>query len=77
MSNNVYKVIELVGSSQASIEDAIQGAIRTASATLRHLDWFEVLETRGHVKDGAVAHYQVVLKVGLRVESDGTETLSV
>ena len=64
MSDNVYKVIQLVGSSTTSIEDAIQTAIGRASATIRDIRWFEVLETRGHVEDGRIAHYQVTLKVG-------------
>jgi hypothetical protein len=68
MPNRVYKKVELVGTSQKGIEDAIQNAISTASATLEHLDWFEVIEVRGHVKEGAVDHYQVVLKVGFRIE---------
>ena len=68
MPNRVYKKVELVGTSQEGIEDAIQNAISTASATLEHLDWFEVVETRGHIRDGAVDHYQVVIKVGFRIE---------
>jgi hypothetical protein len=68
MPNRVYKKVELVGSSQESIEDAIRNAVSTASATLEHLDWFEVVETRGHIRDGAVDHYQVVIKVGFRIE---------
>jgi len=64
MSDNVYKVIELVGSSPTSIEDAIEGAVARASATLRDIRWFEVKETRGHVENGKVAHYQVTLKIG-------------
>ena len=64
MSDNVYKVIEIVGSSAASIEDAIQGAIARASSTLQDIGWFEVKETRGHVEGGKVAHYQVTLKIG-------------
>lgn len=64
MSDNVYKVIEIVGSSATSIEDAIEGAIARAAATVRDIRWFEVLETRGHVEDGKVAHYQVTLKIG-------------
>jgi flavin-binding protein dodecin len=67
MSDNVYKVIELVGSSETSIEDAIDGAIRRASATVREIRWFEVLETRGHVEGGKVAHYQVTLKIGFTI----------
>ena len=68
MSDNVYKVIELVGSSTTSIEDAIEAAIVRASSTLREIRWFEVLETRGHVEDGRVAHYQVTLKVGFTLD---------
>ncbi len=68
MSDHVYKIVELVGSSATSSDDAIANAIATASKSLRHIDWFEVLETRGHVADGKVAHYQVTLKVGFRLE---------
>ena len=68
MSDNVYKVVELVGSSETSIEDAIEGAIVRASSTIREVRWFEVLETRGHVENGRVAHYQVTLKVGFTLE---------
>lgn len=68
MSDHVYKKVELVGSSETSIEAAIQNAIETASKTLKHLEWFEVMETRGHIVDGKVGHYQVVMKVGFRIE---------
>jgi len=68
VTNNVYSVTEIYGSSEKSIEEAIQGAIATASKTLRHLDWFEVKEIRGHIADGKVAHYQVGMKVGFRYE---------
>lgn len=68
MPNRVYKKVELVGTSLDSIEDAISNAVTTASATLDHVDWFEVVETRGHVQDGKVAHYQVVIKVGFRID---------
>ena len=64
MSDNVYKVIEVVGSSEAGIEDAIERAIARAATTIRDIRWFEVKETRGHVEDGRVAHYQVTLRVG-------------
>ncbi|HET9638571.1 MAG TPA: dodecin [Allosphingosinicella sp.] len=64
MSDNVYKVIEIVGSSATSIEDAIEGAIARASSTLHDIRWFEVRETRGHVEGGKVVHYQVTLKIG-------------
>ena len=68
MSNHVYKTTELVGSSTSGIEDAIQTAITKASATLRNLRWFEVLETRGHIEDGRIAHWQVTIKVGFTLE---------
>ena len=64
MSDNVYKIVEIVGSSPTGIEDAIEKAISRASSTLRDIRWFEVKETRGHVEDGRVAHYQVTLKIG-------------
>ena len=69
MTDHVYKTIELTGSSSKSIEAAIEGAIAKASKTLRNVQWFEVLETRGHVVDGKVAHYQVTMKVGFTLES--------
>lgn len=68
MSDHIYKLVELVGSSTVSSDDAIRNAIERASHTVRNLDWFEVVETRGHVVEGKVAHYQVTLKVGFRVE---------
>ena len=68
MSEHVYKLVELAGSSKVSTDDAIRNAIQTASKTLRHMDWFEVIETRGHIEDGEIAHYQVKLKVGFRLE---------
>jgi dodecin len=68
MARHVYKMVELVGSSTTSTDDAICNAIETAGKTLRHVDWFEVLQTRGQVQDGKVAHYQVTLKVGFRLE---------
>lgn len=68
MSNHVYKQIELVGSSTQSTDDAIAQAIARASATLRNLDWFEVTQVRGHIEGGKVAHWQVGLKVGMRLE---------
>jgi flavin-binding protein dodecin len=64
MSDHVYKVIEVVGSSAESIEDAVRQAIGRASATVRDIRWFEVTETRGHVEDGEIKHFQVTLKVG-------------
>lgn len=68
MQDHIYKVIELVGSSETSIEDAIRTAISRASETVRHLRWFEVVQTRGHVENGKVSHYQVTLKVGFTME---------
>jgi flavin-binding protein dodecin len=68
MPNHVYKVIEIVGSSPVSTDDAIRSAIAKAGETVRHLNWFQVVETRGHIADGQVAHFQVVLKVGFRLE---------
>jgi hypothetical protein len=69
MDDHVYKVVELVGSSETSIEDAIQSAIRRAGQTLRNMRWFEVIQTRGHVENGEVRHYQVVLKAGFTLEA--------
>ena len=66
--DHVYKILELVGSSEKSIEDAIQNAITRASKTIRFLKWFEVVQTRGHVEDGTVRHYQVSLRVGFTLE---------
>jgi flavin-binding protein dodecin len=68
MSEHVYRVIEIVGSSAETIEDAIDSAIARASKTVRHLDWFQVVETRGQITDDEVAFYQVTLKVGFRIE---------
>lgn len=64
MSDNVYKIIEVVGSSETSIEDAIEKAIGRAATTIHDIGWFEVKETRGHVENGRVAHYQVTLRIG-------------
>ena len=64
MSDNIYKIIEIVGSSESSIEDAIEKAIARASSTVHDIGWFEVKETRGHVEHGRVAHYQVTLRIG-------------
>jgi flavin-binding protein dodecin len=68
MQEHIYRVIELVGSSEKSIEDAISSAIVRANQTIRNLRWFEVVQTRGHVENGKVAHYQVTLKVGFTME---------
>jgi flavin-binding protein dodecin len=63
-----YKIIELVGSSSVSIEEAAQNAISKASQTLRGLRWFQIVETRGYIEDGKVIHYQVILKVGFTLQ---------
>ncbi|TQC49326.1 hypothetical protein EEB14_10135 [Rhodococcus sp. WS4] len=68
MSDHVYRVVEVVGSSTDSTDAAIKNAIARTNETVRNVEWFEVVETRGHVENGAVAHYQVTLKVGFRVE---------
>ncbi len=70
MQDNVYKIIELAGSSTKSIEDAIQTAIARASESVKHLRWFEVTQTRGHIENGKIAHYQVVMRVGFTVEEN-------
>lgn len=67
MSHHVYKKIELVGSSEVSVEDAIENAVKAAAKTLDHVDWFEVSEVRGAVLNGKITHYQVVTKVGFRI----------
>ena len=69
MKNHVYKILEIVGSSQTSIEDAIGTAVELAGKTVRNMDWFEVVETRGHIKDGKIGHYQVTLKIGFALEA--------
>lgn len=70
MSDHVYKVVELVGSSKTSIEDAIQTAVKRADQTLRGLRWFEVLQTRGHIENGEIGHFQVVIKAGFTLEGE-------
>ena len=68
MTNHVYKMVELTGSSDIGSDDAIKNAINTAAKTLRNLDWFEVVETRGHIVEGRVGHWQVTLKAAFRLE---------
>ncbi len=68
MSDHVYKQVELVGSSTKSSDDAIERAIERENAPLRNIEWFQLPETRGHVVDGKIAHWQVGIKVGMRVE---------
>ncbi|AKE91664.1 MULTISPECIES: dodecin [Rhodococcus] len=70
--SHVYRVIEVVGSSTDSVDDAIKQAVARAAETTRHLEWFEVMNVRGHIDDGAVAHIQVTVKIGFRIEpTDG------
>ncbi len=68
MSDHVYKKIELTGSSAKSSDDAIQNALARASKTVRNMRWFEVVEVRGHIEDGKVAHWQVTVKVGFTLD---------
>ncbi|RCV57438.1 dodecin [Marinitenerispora sediminis] len=68
MADHVYRVTEIVGSSPDGVEKAIRNGIARAAATLRELDWFEVTEVRGSIQDGEIAHFQVGLKVGFRLE---------
>jgi dodecin len=70
MDDHIYRVIQIVGSSDKSIDDAIHRAVARASKTLRDLRWFEVTETRGHIEGGKVQHFQVTLKVGFTLEGD-------
>jgi len=68
MSEHVYKKIELTGSSEKSLEDAIQHAVAKASETIHNMRWFEVVDTRGHIEDGRVVHFQVTVKVGFTLD---------
>jgi dodecin len=68
MSAHTYKLIELVGTSTVGTDDAIRNAIAKAALTVKHMDWFEVVESRGHIVNGLIAHYQVTIKVGFRIE---------
>lgn len=68
MEDHVYRVIELVGSSTEGIEEAIENAVKRAGQTLRHLRWFEVVRTSGHIANGEVEHYQVTIKAGFTLE---------
>lgn len=65
---HTYAISEIVGTSENSIDEAVKSGIATAAKSLRHLDWFEVSNIRGHLADGKVAHYQVTLRVGFRYE---------
>ena len=68
MSEHVYKKIELTGSSKTSIEDAVQSAVARAGKTVKNMDWFEVVETRGEIYQGIIAYWQVTIKIGFRIE---------
>jgi flavin-binding protein dodecin len=68
MPDHVYKTIELVGSSSKGLEDAVQKAVAKAAQTVRNLRWFEVTDTRGHIEEGRVAHWQITLKLGFTLE---------
>jgi dodecin len=68
MSNHVYKSVEITGTSPDGVKEAIDGAVAKASQTLRNLDWFEVVSVRGQIDGDSVAHYQVTLKIGFRLE---------
>lgn len=68
MSDNVYKSVEITGSSEEGVTQAIDTAIAKASQTVRNLDWFELTSVRGHIEDGKVAHYQATLKIGFRLD---------
>ena len=68
MSDHVYKKIELTGSSSVGIQQAIESAVAKASETINNMRWFEVVETRGHIDDGKIAHWQVTIKVGFTIE---------
>ncbi len=71
MQDHIYKIVELAGSSDSGYEDAIQNAITRASQSIRHLRWFEVTEMRGHVENGRIKHFQIVIRVGFTLEDAG------
>ncbi|TWS19271.1 hypothetical protein FK529_12245 [Tsukamurella asaccharolytica] len=71
MTNNVYRVIEVVGTSPEGYDAAVANAVDRAAQTMRNLEWFEVVSTRGYIEDGAVAHTQVTLKIGFRMDGAG------
>jgi flavin-binding protein dodecin len=70
MSNHVYKKIDLVGSSPNSIEEAVQNAVSQASKSIRNMRWFEVVETRGHIDNDQIAHWQVTVKIGFTIDDE-------
>ena len=72
MSSNTYKITEIVGTAAGGVDAAIKSGIERARQTIRHLDWFEVVEIRGHLEEGEIMHYQVTMKVGFRLD-DGDD----
>ncbi len=70
MSDHVYRITEIVGTSKVSIEEGIRNGIARANQTLRGIDWFEVTELRGYIRDGELDHYQVSMKLGFRLDGD-------
>lgn len=70
MPNRTYSLSEIVGTSDESLDEAVRNGIKRASKTIRHLDWFEVTDIRGHIRDGEVRHFQVTMKVGFRLEDN-------
>jgi len=70
MADHVYRVTEIVGSSPESLQQAVRNGVTRAAQTLRNVEWFEVTEIRGHVENGEVAHFQVGLKIGFRLDDD-------
>jgi dodecin len=68
MTDRTYRVTEIIGTSPESVDAAVRNGLHRAAATLRHLDWFEVTEIRGQLQDGVIAHFQVGMKVGFRLE---------
>lgn len=73
MSSHVYKIIEVVGSSPHGTEDAVRNAVKEAAESLHHLRWFEVIETRGHIEEGVIAHWQVRVRIGFTLDSSAEE----
>ena len=70
MADNVYRIVEIVGTSPEGVDAAVRNGIKRAGRTLRNVDWFEVTEIRGHLHEGAIADWQVGIKVGFRIEDD-------
>ena len=68
MANRTYRLTEIVGTSPNGVDDAIRNGVSRAGQTIRHIDWFEVQEIRGHIRDGEVDHFQVAMKIGFRLE---------